>query len=67
MSTFINDAIGLILIAIGILITAALRRANRRTPPPDWVVAELPTLIAQTVAVGTFAVGLGLFLRTTFG
>lgn len=66
-SILINDAIGLILIAVGLLITLTLRRANRRASPPAWAVAELPTLLGQTLAVGLVAVGIGLFLHNTFG
>lgn len=62
MSTFLNDTLGLVLIGVSILLVYGLRRANRGTPGGFWMQNELPTLLGATLAVGLFAVGLGVVL-----
>ncbi len=66
MTTFINDAIGLVLMGVGLLLTFLLLRLNRRPAGSRFAVSDMPTLIGQTWAVGLFAVGLGVFLHSTF-
>ncbi len=65
MSTFLNDSLGVILLALSLLLVIFLKRANASASPPDWIRSEMPTLILITLAVGIFAIGLGVLLNAS--
>lgn len=66
MSIFISDSIGLVLIGASVAMLFFLKRANMRPIPAAWMRVEMPTLLVATLAVGFFAIGLGVMLDASF-